>query len=191
MTNGKRAGVPHTAREDFPARHPIHVTCRLCHGLPSLRTQNTYAVVLDALIAGGKREDFRLVEFSVQSNHLHLIVEADGIDALSSAMRGLAVRLARRLNRLWRRAGQVFADRFHTHVLSTPLEVRNALRYVLHNARRHGRKLLGLDPFSSAPWFTGWCHRVPTPDTPSPFARARTWLLGIGWRERHGLLRPT
>jgi hypothetical protein len=38
---------------------------------------------------------------------------------------------------VFRRAGQVLADRCHVHVLRTPREVRNAIAYVLLNARRH------------------------------------------------------
>jgi hypothetical protein len=100
-------------------------------------------------------------------------------------MKGLGVRVARALNRLWQRTGSVLADRYHAHVLRTPTEVRNALRYVLHNARKHGRRVLGIDPLSSGRWFTGWRDRAIA--HASPLARARTWLLAKGWRRR-GLL---
>ena len=56
---------------------------------------------------------------------------------LEVGMQGLAIRIARGLNRLWGRKGKVFADRYHDRVLRTPREVRNALAYVLNNARRH------------------------------------------------------
>ena len=61
-------------------------------------------------------------------------------------------------NRLWKRLGKVFDDRFYDRVLRTPREVRNALAYVLDNARRHG-VVIGPgepDPFSSGRWFDGW-----------------------------------
>ena len=106
-------------------------------------------------------------------------------------------RLARAVNRVFHRAGPVLADRYHARVLKTPREVRNALRYVLLNARRHARRLAAtvlLDPASSARWFDGWRRdgggrdAVISPDA-RPVARARTWLLAVGWR-RHGLLDP-
>jgi REP element-mobilizing transposase RayT len=37
----------------------------------------------------------RLIHLSVQSNHLHLIVEAADRNALGRAMRGLQIRMAR------------------------------------------------------------------------------------------------
>jgi hypothetical protein len=107
-----------------------------------------------------------------------MLVEADGRESLSRGMQGLAIRMARALNRAWTRTGKVFADRYHAHVLRTPREVRNALAYVLGNARKHGARLLeAIDPFSSAAWFESWSDSAPV-------ARARTWLLRVGWRRR-------
>jgi REP element-mobilizing transposase RayT len=142
---------------------------------------------------GCQRPGFRLVHYSLQTNHAHLIVEASDRHALGRGMKSLAARVARAVNRVFRRSGPVLAERYHLRVLRTPTEVRNALRYVLLNARRHARRLatLGhrLDPASSARWFDGW-KRGPQPtDARSPVATARTWLLRVGWR-RHGLLDP-
>ena len=99
-------------------------------------------------------------------------------------MQGLLIRLAKALNRLWGRSGAVFSDRYHDHVLRSPWEVRNAVQYVLNNARKHGLRLAGvLDPFASGGWFTGWADpdRVPRwPEEKSPLARARSWVMVRG-----------
>ena len=107
-------------------------------------------------------------------------------------MTGLAVRVARGLNRLWRRAGAIFSDRFHARILRTPREVRNALVYVIQNARKHGAwRARRPDAYSSGPCFDGWkeARRNPADSSAWILARARTWLLSIGWR-RHGLIDP-
>jgi REP element-mobilizing transposase RayT len=157
---------------------------------PSLRRELARGAITSVFRAGRDRFGFRLTEHSLQSNHIHLIAEADDRSALSRGMQGLLVRIARALNRLWKRRGSVFADRFHVRALRTPREVRAALVYVLQNARRHGLRLLGIDPYSSGPWFEGWKQRgggarghsaVREP----PGVRAKTWLLLEGWR-RHG-----
>lgn len=122
-----------------------------------------------------------MCEFSVQKNHFHLIVEAEGHVALSRGMNGLCTRLARRLNRCLERKGSLFAERYHARVLGTPREVRNALRYVLNNARHHGSRFKGYDPFSSGWWFTGWLEPQEEIENPPPMSRARSWLLRCGW----------
>lgn len=197
--------MPHRARPRHEPRHPVHVTLRA--GLRALRAQSVFAEIRRAL-ALGSRSTFRIVHFSVQTNHIHLIVEAHDKQTLSSGVRGLVIRAARGINRAVGRQGRVWADRYHARALGTPREVRNALVYVLLNRRKHslprpGLALSELDPCSSAAWFDGW--KTPPAELPSgthgavalargqppahpAVARARTWLARIGWR-RHGLLR--
>jgi REP element-mobilizing transposase RayT len=153
-----------------------------------------------AAIAKAQRGDFRVVHFNVESNHLHLIIEAHENPARARGMQGLEVRIARAVNRTVGRRGSVFADRYHARALKTPREVRHGLRYVLNNARHHQPECVAfdrtwIDPCSSAVWFDGWREPV-RPDTwwkrellaePSPVARPTVWLLTTGWR-RHGLL---
>jgi REP element-mobilizing transposase RayT len=167
----------------------VHVTLKLAPGIESLRKRRTHAAVRGALAAGSARFGLRLVEYAVLSNHVHLVCEAADALALSRGIKGLAVRIARALNRVLARAGRVFADRFHARALKTPREVRNALAYVLRNAAHHGIRLAGPDPCSSGPWFEGWndwTHSA-RESRASPLPRARTWLLAVGWR-RHGLI---
>jgi REP element-mobilizing transposase RayT len=163
---------------------------RLRGGLPSLRRHRELQTLMRAFGAGSERRGFRLVHYSVQANHLHLLVEARSRERLSRGLQGLAVRIARSLNRLWRLTGRVFADRYHDHVLRTPREVWAALRYVLCNARKHGgwTSRTRPDPCSSGAWFDGWRGLTPSEPEGAPTARPRTWLLRRGWR-RHGLLR--
>ena len=174
---GVRAGVSHARRPEHAARFPALVTTRLQTGLGSLRRPRELALIRTALSEASERSDFQVVHHSIQSNHVHLILEARDREALTAGMRGLLVRLARGLNRLWLRCGSVFADRFHARALRTPREVRNALVYVLQNARKHGIGMRGADPCSSGPWFEGW--RLPSiVDAPSGCG------CGSG-RERH------
>lgn len=180
--------TPHRSRPAHRAAHPVHVTLRV--GLRSLRSQFVAPTVLGAIRAAN-RTDFRIVHHSIQANHLHLIVEARSSEALSSGMRGLAVRLARRVNRLLFRRGRVCADRYYGVELTSPRQVRNALVYVLQNHRKHsarGRSAV-LDPLSSAEAFDGFTSKHHASARAGPAMAAQTWLLRIGW-QRHGLIRP-
>jgi REP element-mobilizing transposase RayT len=183
---------------------PAHVTVRIRDNVRSLRTTSIVREVERTFAAGCTRPGFRLVHYSLQGNHAHLIVEAVDRDALGRGMKSIGARLARAVNRVADRNGPVLVERYHMRLLPTPREVRNALRYVLLNARRHAvkaKRVLGrtvrLDPASSARWFDGWKaiepraydHEPATTNRRAPVARARTWLLAVGWR-RHGLIDP-
>ncbi len=193
--NGAHAGVSHSKRPALAARFPVLVTMKLERGPPSLRTRATLELIHGAFRGSQERHGMRLVHFSIQSNHLHLLVEARDAPSLSRGMQGLAVRVARGLNRIWSRKGRVFADRFHSRILRTPREVRYALGYVLNNARKHGARLVGLDPFASGATFDGWLTSVRRQQRAAagadpPIVPARTWLLAVGWR-RHGRIDVT
>lgn len=196
-----RKKVAHLTRDAFAARHPLHVTWRVVDGVPSLRREAVLEAIRGILSKYADDDAFRVIEFNVLGNHLHFVVEAPGKDALGRGMKGLARRLVHAINAILGRSGRLFAERYHARVLRTPLEVRNALRYVLLNARHHaaerGEKLsrYWVDPYSSAPWFDGWKEPIKSDadwlvrlrKRPRPTASPRTWLLRIGWR-RHGLL---
>jgi len=176
---GDRALVPHETRARVTRRTPVLVTTRLLAGLPNLRRESTLVLLRKTFAAGADRFDFRLIEYSIQSNHLHFVAEAPDETALARGMKGLLVRVAKGLNRAWERTGRVVSDRYHARVLETPREVRNALVYVLQNARKHGARILGIDAHSSGPWFGGWRDRTPRRDRALP--EAISWLLLFGW----------
>ena len=189
----EHSGAPHTRRTEFSANDPLHVTLKIREGLPSMRKRRAFRAVLRAF-AGGKlgvegKGGFRLTQFSVLGNHMHLMIEADSREHLASGMSGLEIRIARALNKVWNRKGTVFKERYHDVVLDSPSRVRTALNYILHNGRKHG--IAGLerwvDPCSSARWFDGFRDTIPDTKWPPTLARAESWLLSKGWRRR-GLL---
>jgi REP element-mobilizing transposase RayT len=189
---GPKAGVSHRGRPAVDRRSPVHITLRMLDHVWNLRSRRSFQIVRTALAGMQDRREFRVVHFSVQGNHLHMLAEANDGRALSEGVQGLSVRLAKGLNRMMGRHGKVFADRYHARVLRTPAEARRALAYVLLNHRSHRardgeRFARGVrDPYSSADVLDGW-QGTPAVAQPSITSTPRTWLLVHGWK-RHGLL---
>jgi putative transposase len=178
-----RQNVPHVRRSPHESRCPAHVTLRAGSDVPSLRSERFLGPIRNALQVG-TTERFRVLEFSIQKDHLHLLVEANGPTGFERGVRGLVIRIARLVNRMCGRRGAVWADRYHARLLRSPREVRNALVYVINNFKKHVRGARGIDPYSSAPWFDGWKPPTTRADVPSLLPRARTWLASRGWRLR-------
>ncbi|MCP5071621.1 MAG: hypothetical protein GY946_34100 [bacterium] len=194
--------MAHLRRAPLASRFPCHVTLKVRPDVPSLRNARLVREIERSFAQVLEREGFRLVHYSIQSNHLHLIVEAQDADALGRGMNALGARLARAVNRVFGRRGSVLLDRFHHRVLRTPTQVRNTLRYVLLNARRHLKKkpcTTRIDPASSGRWFEGWrrstsglvaqARERPGAEVVA-IARPHTWLLAEGWRKAGPLLDP-
>jgi putative transposase len=174
----------------------VHATMRVVRGVRVLRSDAVFRR-LQASIKRASRGGFRVVQFSVQPDHVHLLVEAKDKRALAAGLRGLAVRIARDVNAILGRKGTLFPQRYHARALTRPREVRHCLLYVLANHRKHGSSAAWLDPRSSAAWFDGWrkdelfalAQRDVTDlvRLPPPVAPPHTWLASIGWR-KHRLL---
>ena len=191
----KRSARPMVAHAKRPAHkrwNPLHITIRARSAPWSLRSQVLTSALEDALRLT-VRPDFRLVEHSIQHDHVHLAVEADNADALARGMKSFLVRAARLLNKaLGRARGSIWLGRYHRTDLTSPRQVRNALVYILNNGRKHGvvsRTALVIDACSSARWFTGWSIARTTRDGPSPLRPATTALLRHLW-QRHGKIHP-
>src|SRR5262249_13349371 len=125
--------VAHRTRPHHVKSHPLHVTWSIAKGLPNMRSPEVMKAFRRAFVAGKQRFGFRLVHYSVQDSHAHLVCEADDARALSRGMQGLAIRVAKSVNRALARKGKVFAERYHARSLESPRDVRNAVVYVLNN----------------------------------------------------------
>ena len=170
-----RKNVGHRARETHKRAHPVHVVLR--SRVRALRSQFLFPTIQRALARANRaREDFRILHFSVQADHLHLIVEADTQRALSRGMQGLAVRIARNVNPLLFRRGSLWTGRYYGRALASPRAFKNALRYVLNNFRKHGEPVRGdREPCSSSIYDLRRGAREHVPISPP-----KTWLARAG-----------
>jgi REP element-mobilizing transposase RayT len=183
-----RKTVSHDRRDEFARHIPQHVTLRLHAEAPYI-AKDWLMTTIRSAIAESHKPDFSIIEFNVLGNHLHLICEAAGREALARGVQGFEVRLARRLNKRLGRTGKLFAHRYHARALTSRKQVRNTLRYVLCNRKHHAaeRKFdkFWVDPYSSGPWFTGWAQPIRSQRhlarDPKPTRTATVWLLTTGW----------
>jgi REP element-mobilizing transposase RayT len=188
-------GVAHAQRAKVSRHDPRLVTMKCVLGLPSLRARPA-ARVVTRCIADVHDAKFRIVHYSLQSNHIHLIVEAVDEKGLGNGMRAFASRVALALNRLWSRSGRLSAKRYHDVVLRSLRQVRNALRYVLNNHLKHGAHprrdgaYVRSDHLSSARYFDGWRELDPLRFAGEPGATVAQggWKLSVGWLRRYPLI---
>ena len=197
---GARKLESRAPRPRLRASEPVHVILRAHGDVRSLRTPSMLFAIREALVTLAKREDeFRVVQFSVQKRHVHMLVEAADRVALARGMQAFGISAAKHINALLvgtdgrRRRGSVFPDRYHAVILRSRKQVRNCLAYVLNNWRHHDEdraRSWQLDPYSSAVSFEGWKERAARGGRfvqPSTYVSplvwvARTWLLSEGWR---------
>ena len=174
---------------------------KLISGLPSIRTPMIMCALARA-VRLARRFGLRVVHFAVQSNHIHLIVEASSKGVLTRGMRSLTTSIAKAVHRFigFGFCGKVLKARYHAHILKTPTEVKRALRYVVFNLAKHRSTPASVDPYSSVRLLeqveelvtsgeyrqikrdldkeASWNHEIN-----GAFVKAGTWLLAKGWRK--------
>ena len=204
---GARAGAPHKQRPFLHARYPVHVTLRVVAAVGKLRRRGVYQAVREATLTTARREDFRIVQLSIQHDHIHLLIEADDKRALAAGMQGFQISAAKHLNAAIskgkpgpRRRGTVFPDRYHAEIITSPTQARHTIGYVLGNWRKHREDQQGVastwlvDPFSTGVLFGDWKELDGKPwmwpiregYDPMVVFRPRTWLLAEGWKRGGG-----
>src|SRR6185312_10223813 len=99
-----RAGVRHRRRPVLKSRFPVHVTWRMRDEVWNLRSRRCFTALSRAFWGGSDRFGFRLVHYSVQGNHVHLLVEARDEKSLSRGMNGFG-----RAGGAWAQSGDATA----------------------------------------------------------------------------------
>jgi REP element-mobilizing transposase RayT len=79
-------------RERFQGSKPVHVTLRVRDGLPRLRNRRLVGELRRSFGEACERGGFRLVHYSIQHNHVHLLVEAEDQAALGRGMKSIGAR---------------------------------------------------------------------------------------------------
>lgn len=134
-------GVAHRTREEVRPRTPLHINFKF---RASIRNKNCLRLLKRAII-NARSHGLRIIHYSLQSNHIHLIVESENNEVLTRGMRSLTVTFAKGLKK-----GRVQIERYHLHVLKTLRETRNAVQYVLFNQQKHEKGTYSvIDEYSS------------------------------------------
>ncbi len=185
--------IPHSPRKPVSSKTPVHITVRLTPGIATLRSKKTFKIFARG-VKNAKALGLRILHFAVLGNHFHVIAEADDQKTLASGMRSLNGTIAKAF--VTETTRQIFTARYHSEILNTPTQVKNALLYVLTNAAKHFRRSYAADEYSSLATFKGLqilCRFRPHLDWTVSSAnellngvqlsQPRSWLASVGWRK--------
>ena len=183
----------HARRKVINFRKPMHITIRLAPNKPSLREKRMQLAFLRA-IGKAKARGLAVQHYALVGNHAHFMVETEDNRSLARGMMSLTKTLSWAVRKIFNIGGSLFAGRFHTQILDTPTQVRNAMRYVLFNFSKHENVKPYGDIFSSIFCFReieklmpgDRIHLVKSPPWMSQLSEAltpaRSWLQTTGWK---------
>ncbi len=121
-------GVAHSSREKVTSRTPVHVNFKY---KIAIRNKETLKLLRKS-IQNARKHGLKVLHYSFQHNHIHLILEAETNSILTKGMRSLTITFAKGVHK-----GRIQIERYHLHVLKSLREVKHAVHYVLFNQQKH------------------------------------------------------
>lgn len=141
-------GVRHIARDEIKRNTVLHLTIKIQKNKTGLRNKNVLKV-LHGAIKKARLIGLRIIHYTLEYDHVHLMVEADNNLVIGRGMQSFGIAFSKGINRIKETKGQVFKTRYHFRKLNSPKEVRNALHYIIGNSTKHRSALSALNPFNS------------------------------------------
>ncbi len=132
----KPGSVSHSRRIRFAEGARLRVKLRLANGRKTMRDARMRKLVGECVDAANGRFGTKILGCWGEDTSILLVVESDGCEALASAMQGLSVRIAKRVNRTFGTRGAVFGQRYDAIVLVKLRRMKRAER-VLRKVNYH------------------------------------------------------
>jgi REP element-mobilizing transposase RayT len=141
-------GIRHIARDQIKRTTPLHLTIKIESKKAGIKNKN----ILTALhhsIKNARLLGLRILHYSLEYDHVHLLVEADNNGILGRGMQSFGISFSKGINKIKQMNGRVFKSRYHFRKLKTPSEIKNVLNYILRNGIKHKHSSSILNPYNS------------------------------------------
>ena len=158
LLNIKRAGRPakvdrgirHIRRERFNKPSALHLTIKVRENKADIQNKRILKALHHA-IKRARLQRLRVIHYTLEYNHAHLVVEANDNKVLHKGMQAFGISIAKAINKMKQVKGAVYKHRYHLRKLKTRREVKNAIQYVFGNGIKHKRSMSRLDLYNSLP----------------------------------------
>jgi REP element-mobilizing transposase RayT len=156
LLNRKRAGRP--AKNDPGIRHrsrmkinkptSFHLTIKVRENKADIQSKKLLKALHHA-IGRARLKNLKVVHYTLEYNHVHLLVETNDHRILHAGMQALGISFSKAINKLKSYKGSVYKHRYHQRRIGSARELKNVLLYIFNNGRKHKRTTRRIDPFNS------------------------------------------
>lgn len=156
LTNPKGAGrkaihdkgIRHIERELITKETVLHLTLKIKKEKSSLKNKFILKTLQNS-IKKARLLGLKVLQYTLEYDHVHLLVEASNNISLGKGMQSLGISFSKGINKIKGQKGSVFKTRYHFRKLKTPQEIKNALSYILGNGIKHKEAFSILSPYNS------------------------------------------
>lgn len=141
-------GIRHTVRPRIHKTTMLHLTIKVRENKADIKNKRILKLLHHA-IKRARLQRLKVLHYTLEYNHVHLLVEATNNQILHKGMQAFGITFSKWINRLKLRKGTVYKHRYHFHALRSTRERKNALNYIFTNGVKHGRTRSRIDPYNS------------------------------------------
>lgn len=129
-------GIRHIKRPEIKRLTSLHLTVKILKDKAGIKNKQTLALLKHAILKARKK-GLRIIHFTLEYDHVHLLVEANDNEVLGRGMMVFGVTMAKGINRLKSIKGTVYKHRYHFRKINSPRELKNVLHYIFNNGIKH------------------------------------------------------
>lgn len=130
-------GIRHTARPVLTKPSSLHLTIKVQKIKADIKNKMILTMLKKAIL-NARRMGLKVIHYSLEYDHVHLLIEADNNVILGKGMQSLGVTLSKAINRTKRIKGRVYKHRYHFRKINSARELKNVMFYIFNNGVKHG-----------------------------------------------------
>lgn len=153
--NPKRAGRPaihdpgirHVRRLKLKRPSSLHLTIKVREN-KDIQSKRILKALHHA-IKRARLKGLKVVHYTLEYNHVHLLVESVDNKILHKGMQAFGITITKAINKIKRTKGAVYKNRYHLRLINSPRQLKNVLHYIFTNGVKHKRTSSKIDLFNS------------------------------------------
>lgn len=130
-------GIRHTRRPLLKKPSSLHLTIKIEKQKSHLKNKTILAILKRAIL-NARKQQLRVIHFTLEHDHVHLLIEAENNRVLGKGMQAFGVTLSKAINRLKKLTGQVYKHRYHFRKITSSRQLKNVMSYIFRNGMKHG-----------------------------------------------------
>ncbi|MDO9181155.1 MAG: transposase [Bacteriovorax sp.] len=141
-------GIRHISRPRIKRLTALHLTIKVRANKADIKSKK----ILEALHHAIKRarlKKLKIIHYTLEYNHVHLLVECNDNNILHLGMQALGISFSKAINKIKSLSGGVYKHRYHFRKLATRRELKNVFHYIINNGKKHKRATSMIDPYNS------------------------------------------
>lgn len=141
-------GIRHISRPTLRRPSSLHLTVKVLRNKAEIKNKSVLKLLRHA-IQRARLQGLKIIHYSLEYDHVHLLIEAENNHILGKGMQALGVSLSKGINRLKNLKGAVYKHRYHFRQITSPRQLKNVLGYIFNNGVKHGTASSIVNPYNS------------------------------------------